>query len=67
MRRLKLMLALLHICFDRNRHGGGLACYVKNDLSLTKRNYFPHDIGIIFIEIFLPKAKPIDRPLKQTF
>ena len=45
--------------FDRNRHGGGVACYVRNDLSFTKRNYFPHDIETIFIEIFFPKTKPM--------
>ena len=45
--------------FDRNRHGGGVACYVRNDLSFTKRNHFPHDIETIFIEIFLPKTKPM--------
>ena len=45
--------------FDRNRHGGGVACYVRNDLSFTKRNYFPHDTETIFIEIFLPNTKPM--------
>ena len=57
--------------FGRNRHGGGVACYVRNDLSFTKRNYFPHNIETIFIEIFLPKTKPVTvgivyRPLSQT-
>ena len=57
--------------FDRNRHGGGVACYVRNDLSFTKRNYFPHDIATIFIEIFLSKTKPMTvgivyLPLSQT-
>ena len=57
--------------FDRNRHGGGVACYVRNDLSFTKRNYFPHDIETTFIEIFLPKTKPmrfgiVYRPASQT-
>ena len=42
--------------FDRNRHGGGVPCYVRHDLRFTKRNYFPHDIETIFIEIFLPKT-----------
>ena len=32
---------------------------MRNDLSFTKRNYFPHDIETIFIEIFLPKTKPM--------
>ena len=36
-----------------------VSCYVRNDLSFTKRNYFPHDIGTIYIEIFLPKARPM--------
>ena len=44
------------LSFDRNRHGGGVACNVRNDLSFTKGNYFPHDIETIFIEIFLLKA-----------
>ena len=57
--------------FDRNRHGGGVACYVRNDLSFTERNYFPHDIETTFIEIFLPKTKPMTvgivyRPPTQT-
>ena len=47
---------ILH--FDRNRHGGGVACYLRNYLSFTKRN-FPHDVETIFIEIFLPKIKPM--------
>ena len=45
--------------FDRNRHRGGVACYVRNDFSFTKRNYFPHNIETIFIETFLPKTKPM--------
>ena len=36
-----------------------IACYVRNDLSFTKRNFFPHDIETIFIEIYLPKSKPM--------
>ena len=57
--------------FDRNRHGGGVACYMRNDLSFTKINYLPHDIETIFIDIFLPKTKPMTlgivyRPLSQT-
>ena len=47
---------ILH--FNRNRQGRRVACYVRNDLSFTKRIYFPHDIDTIFIEIFLPKTKP---------
>ena len=36
-----------------------VACYAKNDLSFTKRNFFLHDIETIFVEISLPKSKPM--------
>ena len=44
---------------------------MRNDLSFAKRNFFPHDIETIFIEIFLPKTKPMTvgivyRPPSQT-
>ena len=45
--------------FDRNRHRGRVACFVRNDLRFTERNYFPLDIETIFKEIFLPKTKPM--------
>ena len=45
--------------FDRNRHGGGVTCYVRNNLSFTKINYFLYDVETIFIEIFLLKTKPM--------
>ena len=32
---------------------------MRNDSSFTKRNYLPHDIETIFIEIFLPKTEPM--------
>ena len=42
-----------------------------NDLSFIKRNYFSHDNETIFIEIFLPKTKPMTvgivyQPLTKT-
>ena len=56
---------------DRNRNGGGVACYIWNDLSYTQKNLFPNDIENVFFEIHLPKAKPITvgivyRPPNQT-
>ena len=39
--------------------GMEVACYAKNYLSFTKRKYFPNDIEAIFIEILLPKTKPM--------
>ena len=44
---------------DRNRHEGGVACYIKNDLSYNVKSYFPKDIENIFFELLLPNTKPI--------
>ena len=61
------------MCFDRSQHGAGVACYVRNNLSLTERNYFPHYIQTILIETVLPKTKSMTfgisyrPPLKQVF
>ena len=43
---------------DRNRHGGGVVCYIRNDLSFNVLSAFPLEIENIFIDILLPKAKP---------
>ena len=56
---------------DRNRKGGGVACYIRNDLSYTQKSLFPNDIENVFFEIHLPKTKPITvgivyRPPNQT-
>ena len=44
---------------DRNRHGGGVACYIRNDISFDVRGDFSNEIENIFLDIFLPKTKPI--------
>ena len=56
---------------DRNRHAGGEACYIRNDLSYNVKSYFPKDIENIFLELLLPQTKPIVvgtiyRPPNQT-
>ena len=43
---------------DRNRHGGGVACYVKNDLCFDTKKIFPNSIEHVFFEILIPKVKP---------
>ena len=42
---------------DRNRHGGGIACYIRNDLSCNVQSFFPKDIESIFFELLLPNTK----------
>ena len=44
---------------DRNKKGGGVACYVRNDLSYIEKDFFPEEFENIFFEILLPKTKPI--------
>ena len=50
---------------DRNRHGGGVACYVRMDLFFNKRDNFSTETENLFFDIFLPKTKPIQttRPI----
>ena len=56
----------------RSRHGGGVACYIRNDLRYNVKSYFPKDIENIFFELsLLPNTKPmvvgtIYRPPNQT-
>ena len=40
------------ICSDRNRHGGGVACFIRNDLSYNTKSFLPSETENIFIEIF---------------
>ena len=44
---------------DRDRKGGGLACYDRSDLSYNVRDTLPDKIENIFVEIMLPKINPI--------
>ena len=44
---------------DRNRHGGGVACNVRNDISFNVRSDFSNEIENIVLDMLLPKTKPI--------
>ena len=43
---------------DRNRQGGGVACYIRYDLSIIF-SVFPCEIENVFFEVLLPSSKPI--------
>ena len=56
---------------DRNRNGGGVACYIRSDISHVQKDFFPNVIENIFFEILLLKTSPITveimcRPPCQT-
>ena len=44
---------------DRNRRGGGVACYIRNNLSYNIKENFSDEIENLFLDIMLPKTKPI--------
>ena len=44
---------------DRSRKRGGIACFVKNSISYNRKPNFCINTESIFIEIFLPKSKPV--------
>ena len=44
---------------DRFRRGGGIACFVKNSISYNRKPNFYTNTESIFIEILLPKSKPV--------
>ena len=44
---------------DRNRNGGGVACYIRNDLCFNRTNIFSNSLEHIFFDILIPKTKPI--------
>ena len=44
---------------DRNRNGGGVACYIRSDIGYVQKRLFQREIGNIFVEILLSKTKPL--------
>ena len=46
---------------DRSRQGGGVACYIRKDLSFNSREDFAPtpDLENIFFDLLLPKSKPV--------
>ena len=42
---------------DRNRNGGGVACYIRSDLCFNSRNIFSNSIEHIFFDLLIPKMK----------
>ena len=44
---------------DRNRKGGGVACYIRSDICFNNQNYLSDEIENISYDLLLPQAKPI--------
>ena len=44
---------------DRNKNGGGVACYIKNNIAHNRHSNISENIENIVLDILLPKSKPI--------
>ena len=44
---------------DRSRGGGGVACFAKKSISYNRKRNFCINTESTFIDIFLPKSKPV--------
>ena len=44
---------------DRNRHGGGVVYYIRNNLSYDVKSFFSPEVENVFFELLLPSTKPI--------
>ena len=44
---------------DRNRKGGGVACYIRSDICYSRKTCLSDNLENIFIDILFPKTKPI--------
>ena len=56
---------------NRNRKGGGVACYIRRNICFNLKTCLSNNIENIFIGLLFPKTKPITvgvvyKPLNQT-
>ena len=56
---------------DRNRKGGGVACYIRSNICFNLKTCLSNNIENIFIDLLFPKTKPIMvsviyKPTNQT-
>ena len=45
--------------FNRNQHGGGVACYIRSGISYKSNSLLPNEIENITFDILMPHTKPI--------
>ena len=45
--------------YGRNRHGRGVACYIRNNISYKLNLFLPNEIQNISFGILMPHTKPI--------
>ena len=45
--------------FDRNRHGGGVVCYIRSDISYKLTSLLSNEIENVTFDILMAHTKPI--------
>ena len=50
--------------FNRYRHGRGITCYIRSDISYKLNSFLPNEIGNFTFNILIPHTKKIS--LKST-
>ena len=41
--------------YDRNRNGGGVACYIRSDISYVQKEVFPNVIETFYVKCYCQK------------
>ena len=41
--------------YDRNRNGGGVACYIRSDISYVQKDVFPNVIETFYVKCYCQK------------
>ena len=44
---------------DRNRKGGGVACYIRSNICYSSKTWLSDNLENIFIDLLFPNTKPI--------
>ena len=44
------------LCCDKNKHGGGVACYIRSEISYNIKTSFLKDVENIFFESLFPNT-----------
>lgn len=43
---------------DRNRHGGGVACFIRNDICYNSHKRLSENVECVMFDVLFPKTKP---------
>ena len=62
---VRLKFHITAFLMTQEQKQGGVACYVRQDLFFHLRSTIMGDIEGMFLDILLPKPKPIEKPQQE--